>query len=75
MREPETPGEGVTMDTRRTSARGPVTLVFGAEDEQHDQAVVLRDAIEQKAHAAPARSVRGRSAKSARAPRVNPGSA
>jgi hypothetical protein len=52
-----------------------VTLVFGAEDEQHDQAVVLRDAIEQKAHAAPARSVRGRSAKSARAPRVNPGSA
>ena len=61
------------------AARGPVTLVFGAKDEQHNQAVVLRDVIERRAHeAAPratARSVRGRTTKRARAPRVNPGSA
>jgi uncharacterized protein YeaO (DUF488 family) len=32
---------------------GPLTLVYGAKDEEHNQAVVLRDVIERKlAHAA-----------------------
>jgi uncharacterized protein YeaO (DUF488 family) len=30
----------------RRAARGPVTLVYGARDEEHNGAVVLREAIE-----------------------------
>jgi uncharacterized protein YeaO (DUF488 family) len=34
------------LDRLRTLAReGPLTLVFGARDEQHNQAVVLRDLL------------------------------
>jgi uncharacterized protein YeaO (DUF488 family) len=37
----------------RRAARGPVTLVYGARDEHHNGAVVLRDAVEDalRAHA------------------------
>ncbi len=33
-------------DLARRAARGTVTLVYGARDEEHNGAVVLRDAIE-----------------------------
>ena len=39
-------------DLRR---RAPVTLIFGARDEAHSHAVVLRDVLEERARARPAR--------------------
>lgn len=33
--------------------RGPVTLVYSAHDEEHNQAVVLRDFLLEPAHASP----------------------
>jgi uncharacterized protein YeaO (DUF488 family) len=35
--------------------RAPITLVYGAKDELHNQAVVLRDVIERRLRRAPAR--------------------
>ena len=35
--------------------RSPITLVYGAKDELHNQAVVLREVIEQRLHRASAR--------------------
>ncbi|MFT3764814.1 MAG: DUF488 domain-containing protein [Minicystis sp.] len=52
--------------------RGPLTLVYGAKDELHNQAVVLRDLIERRMRTRPAaRDVtraRGRAAPSRQAP-------
>jgi uncharacterized protein YeaO (DUF488 family) len=42
----------------RKAARGPVTLLFGARDREHNQAVVLKEAIERERR----RSRRGRAA-------------
>jgi uncharacterized protein YeaO (DUF488 family) len=41
------------VELTRRAAHGTVTLVYGARDEQHNGAVVLRDAIEDalRAHA------------------------
>jgi uncharacterized protein YeaO (DUF488 family) len=36
---------GVKKDITRRAARGMVTLVYGARDEEHNGAVVLRDEI------------------------------
>lgn len=40
------PGTAALADLARRSARGTVTLVYGARDEQHSNAAVLRDLIE-----------------------------
>lgn len=40
------PARGLLADLALRAARGPVTLVFGAKDEAHNQAVVLAEAIE-----------------------------
>jgi uncharacterized protein YeaO (DUF488 family) len=44
LREP--PARGLLAELTRRAARGTVTLVYGARDEAHNGAVVLRDAIE-----------------------------
>src|SRR6185437_7890173 len=77
------PAAALVDEISARAGRGPVTLVYGAKDEQHNQAVVLRDVIAKRARAAApssssrarTASVRGRSPKSARAPRANPGAA
>jgi uncharacterized protein YeaO (DUF488 family) len=40
------PARSILADLTRRAALGDVTLVFGARDEEHNGAVVLRDAIE-----------------------------
>jgi uncharacterized protein YeaO (DUF488 family) len=40
------PARSLLADLERRAARGPVTLVYGARDEEHNGAAVLRDAIE-----------------------------
>lgn len=40
------PARALLADLVGRAARGPVTLVYGARDEEHNGAVVLRDAIE-----------------------------
>jgi uncharacterized protein YeaO (DUF488 family) len=40
------PASAALDDLGRRAAHGTVTLVYGARDEQHNGAVVLRDAIE-----------------------------
>lgn len=47
------PARSLVAALAQRAARGPVTLVYGARDEQHNGAVVLRDAIEDalRAHA------------------------
>ncbi len=42
----EGPGAAALAELTRRAARGPVTLVYGARDESHNDAVVLRDLIE-----------------------------
>lgn len=42
------PAAGLFDELVARAKRGPVTLVFGAKDEEHNQAVVLRDMIEQR---------------------------
>jgi uncharacterized protein YeaO (DUF488 family) len=39
------PARELLADLTRRAAAGPVTLVYGARDEQHNGAVVLRDVI------------------------------
>jgi uncharacterized protein YeaO (DUF488 family) len=36
-------------ELRQMAARGPITLVYGARDEAHNDAVVLRDVLERPA--------------------------
>lgn len=47
------PARALLADLARRAARGTVTLVYGARDEQHNGAIVLRDIIEDalQAHA------------------------
>ncbi len=47
------PARSLLADLSRRAAHGVVTLVYGARDEEHNGAVVLRDAIEDalRAHA------------------------
>ena len=47
------PARAALAELAARAARGTVTLVYGARDEEHNGAVVLRDAIEdeQRAHA------------------------
>ncbi len=47
------PAQAALADLTRRGARGPVTLVYGARDEQHNGAAVLRDLVEDalRAHA------------------------
>ena len=40
------PARSLLADLERRAAHGPVTLVYGARDEEHNGAAVLRDAIE-----------------------------
>ena len=40
------PARSLLADLTRRAANGAVTLVYGARDEEHNGAVVLRDAIE-----------------------------
>ena len=40
------PGQAALADLTRRAARGSVTLVYGARDEHHNGAVVLRDLVE-----------------------------
>lgn len=40
------PARALVADLARRAARGTVTLVYGARDERHNGAVVLRDVIE-----------------------------
>ncbi len=40
------PARALLAELTRRAARGAVTLVYGARDEEHNGAVVLRDAIE-----------------------------
>ncbi len=40
------PARSLLADVSRRAAQGTVTLVYGARDEEHNGAVVLRDAIE-----------------------------
>ncbi len=40
------PARSLLADLSRRAGRGTVTLVYGARDEEHNGAVVLRDAIE-----------------------------
>lgn len=41
------PARALLAELVRRAGRGPVTLVYGARDEEHNGAVVLRDAIEE----------------------------
>lgn len=45
-------------DLARRAATGTVTLVYGARDEQHNDAVVVRDEITRRLRARASRSVR-----------------
>lgn len=47
------PAQSLLGELARRAAQGTVTLVYGARDERHNGAVVLRDAIEDalRAHA------------------------
>ncbi len=40
------PARSALADLARRAARGTVTLVYGARDEEHNGAVVLRDALD-----------------------------
>ena len=40
------PAQAALADLTRRAARGAVTLVYGARDEQHNGAAVLRDLVE-----------------------------
>lgn len=42
------PAAGLVEELVAQARRGPVTLVYGAKDEAHNQAVVLREVIEQR---------------------------
>lgn len=42
----EGPGAAALAELTRRAARSPVTLVYGARDERHNDASVLRDLIE-----------------------------
>ncbi|MBK9258490.1 MAG: DUF488 domain-containing protein [Polyangiaceae bacterium] len=42
------PAAGLVNDIAQRAKSGPVTLVYGAKDELHNQAVVLRDIINQR---------------------------
>jgi len=48
------PGHAIVADLARRSARGPVTLVYGARDEEHNGARVLAEEIEAALGAHPA---------------------
>lgn len=50
------PAAGLLADLVARAQRGPLTLVYGAKDEEHNQAVVLCDLIAHKLHR-PARSI------------------
>jgi uncharacterized protein YeaO (DUF488 family) len=52
------PAQAVLAELARRAARGNVTLVYGARDEQHNGAVVLRDLLEEmlRPHAPSSRS-------------------
>jgi uncharacterized protein YeaO (DUF488 family) len=54
------PARSLLADLTRRAARGTVTLVYGARDEEHNGAVVLRDAIDDalRSHAPEAPSAR-----------------
>ncbi len=41
------PARALLADLARRAARGTVTLVYGARDEEHNGAVVLRDLLEE----------------------------
>lgn len=45
------PGAAALADLGRRAARGTVTLVYAARDERHNNAVVLRDLIDDAARA------------------------
>jgi uncharacterized protein YeaO (DUF488 family) len=45
-------------DLARRAAKGTVTVVYGARDEQHNDAVVIRDEIARRLRTRPARSAR-----------------
>jgi uncharacterized protein YeaO (DUF488 family) len=47
------PGRAVLDDLARRAARGTVTLVYGARDQEHNGAVVLREALEERRGVAP----------------------
>lgn len=42
------PAAGLVADLVAQARRGPLTLVYGAKDELHNQAVALRDVIERE---------------------------
>jgi uncharacterized protein YeaO (DUF488 family) len=42
------PAAGLVADLVAQAKRGPLTLVYGAKDELHNQAVALRDVIERE---------------------------
>jgi uncharacterized protein YeaO (DUF488 family) len=50
------PAAGLVADLVARASRGPVTLVYSAKDELHNQAIVLRDVIEQRMRRAAARA-------------------
>ncbi|WP_437643470.1 DUF488 domain-containing protein [Sorangium sp. So ce362] len=50
------PAAGFVDELVALANRGALTLVYGAKDELHNQAVVLREVIEQRAHRTRARS-------------------
>ena len=43
------PAAGLVAELAARAKRGPITLVYGAKDELHNQAVVLRDLIDRRA--------------------------
>jgi uncharacterized protein YeaO (DUF488 family) len=47
------PAAGLVDELVERATRGTVTLVFGAKDEQHNQAVVLREVIARKLRRGP----------------------
>jgi uncharacterized protein YeaO (DUF488 family) len=50
------PAAGLVTELVAQAKRGPVTLVYGAKDEEHNQAVVLREVIDEKLRRAAARA-------------------
>ncbi|WP_438017284.1 DUF488 domain-containing protein [Sorangium sp. So ce315] len=62
------PAAGLADELVARARRGTVTLVYGAKDELHNQAVVLRDVMEQRLRRLRARAPAARSAAEAALP-------
>ena len=52
----QSPAHERLLELARRAAKGPVTLIFSSHDTEHNNAVVLKEELEQRAHRMAARA-------------------